>query len=64
MFSTRRSLLRVLEREREAFAAERARLIDQIMHLSNRTWTPPPHDYTYPVEPEVDPEHEWTEATV
>lgn len=42
IFGRDRSLLRVLEREREAFAAERARLIDQILHLSGKTWTPPP----------------------
>lgn len=46
---TKRQLLRMLEREREAHAAERARLIDQICNLSGRPWTLPPRPIT-PVE--------------
>jgi hypothetical protein len=32
----------MLEREREQFAAERARLIDQILNLTGKPWTLPP----------------------
>lgn len=61
MFTTRRSLLRVLEREREAFVAERSRLIDQIMHLSDRTWTLPPREQVTQQASE-DPADEWVDA--
>lgn len=47
-----RTLLRILEREREAFALERARLIDTICHLAGRSWTLAPADM---VEPEPEP---------
>lgn len=40
---TKRALLRMLEREREAFAAERRLLIEQICHLS-KPWTVSPSD--------------------
>jgi hypothetical protein len=40
--TSKRQLLRMLEREREAHAAERARLIDQICNLSGRPWSPAP----------------------
>ena len=39
-----RTLLRILEREREAFAAERRLLIEQICHLARSPWTPAPAD--------------------
>lgn len=57
---TKRNLLRILERERESFAAERKLLIDQIMHLSNKTWTPPPRTIE-PAAPE--PEPDWVAIT-
>ena len=63
-----RTLLRVLEREREAFAAERRLLLEQICHLSGRPWTPAPIDMREeqvdpePVEPQfVHPDH-WPES--
>jgi len=39
---TKRSLLRMMERERQSFALERARLIEQICHLSGKPWTVAP----------------------
>lgn len=47
MFATRRSLLRTLERERIAHAAERAQLIDTICRLAGKPpqpdgWQPQP----------------------
>lgn len=60
---TKRSLLRILEREREAHAAERARLIDTICHLSGRPWTPSPADMRVEPEDLSEPElvhaHHW-----
>jgi hypothetical protein len=35
---------------------ERDRLIDQILHLSGRTWTPPPAR----LEPSVEPEYSYS----
>jgi hypothetical protein len=56
---TNRSLIRILEREREAFAAERKLLIEQICHLSRYPWTPSPADmatvYERLEEDETDP---------
>lgn len=49
---TKRNLLRMLEREREAFAAERARLIDQICALSGKPWTLPPRPVADTPEPD------------
>jgi hypothetical protein len=43
--TTKRALLRILERERESFAAERKLLIDQICHLARQPWTPAPSDF-------------------
>jgi hypothetical protein len=48
-----RTLLRILEREREAFAAERRLLIEQICHLSRSPWTLAPADL-YEPPPELD----------
>jgi hypothetical protein len=42
--TSKRSLLRILERERESYAAERQRLIDTICHLAGRPWNVPPAD--------------------
>lgn len=39
---SKRSLLRMLEREREACAAERRELLDRIMVLADKPWTLPP----------------------
>jgi hypothetical protein len=50
-----RTLLRILEREREAFAAERRLLIEQICHLSRSPWTPAPADIVVEFEPEPIP---------
>lgn len=50
---SKRQLFRLLEREREAAAAERARLIDQICNLTGKPWTLPPRPLEV-VEP--DPE--------
>lgn len=50
---SKRQLLRMLEREREAAAIERARLIDQICNLSGTPWTLPPRPH---VEPTPDPD--------
>ena len=61
-----RTLLRILEREREAFAAERRLLIEQICHLSRSPWTSAPADLYEPVEEEpfmpvlVNPDH-WSD---
>jgi hypothetical protein len=43
---SKRSLLRLLEREREAHAAERARLIDTLCNLAGKPWTLPPRPIT------------------
>ena len=45
--------MRMLEREREAAAIERSRLIDQICNLSGNPWTLPPRPVE-PVEPDPD----------
>lgn len=50
-FSTTRQLLRVLERERAAHAAERAMLLDRIADLAGRPWTLPPSAMPRPVAP-------------
>lgn len=62
--NSKRSLLRILEREREAHAAERQRLIDTICHLSGRPWTPAPADMRHnepddEFEPVVVQAHHW-----
>jgi hypothetical protein len=49
---TNRSLLRMLEREREAHMQERQRLIDTICHLAGKPWTPAPIDLVSEPEPE------------
>ena len=54
--TSKRSLLRILEREREAFAAERKLLIEQICHLSRQPWTPAPYSVFNMEEPEEDEE--------
>lgn len=56
MFRRReQQLLRILEREREAFAAERQRLVDVICNLSGKPWTLPPRPITENREPQEDP---------
>lgn len=49
---TKRQLFRLLERERESFAAERGRLIDVICHLGRNPWTLPPREDVYVPDPE------------
>lgn len=39
---TKRNLLRMLERERERHATIEAKLVDQLLHVTGKTWTPPP----------------------
>lgn len=39
---TKRNLWRMLERERQRHADIEARLIDQLLHVTGHTWTPPP----------------------
>ena len=51
MFASKRALLRTIERMEARHAAERAQLLDRIMHLAGRTWEPPPAAML-PVEPE------------
>jgi hypothetical protein len=65
--TSKRNLLRILEREREANAADRQKLIDTICHLAGRPWNVPPADLVdHDVEEElhepalVHPEH-WSE---
>lgn len=43
---------RNFEREREAFRRERADLIDRIMYMADRPWTPPPAELRAEPPPE------------
>lgn len=58
---SKRTLLRILERERQAHEAERRRLIDQILHLTGKPWTPAPADTTPTVDVEPEP-RSWTHS--
>lgn len=44
-----------MQRREQAWAVERARLIDQILNLGGKPWTPAPADMT-PPEAEPDPD--------
>lgn len=54
MFGGVRVLAREHARERLAWETERSRLIDQILHLSGKPWTPAPAAMA--VKPPAEPE--------
>lgn len=43
-----RWLIRAQDRERHGWTVERLRLIDQVCHLSGKTWTQPPRTLASP----------------
>lgn len=55
---TKRNLLRLLERECERHASIESRLINQLLHVTGNTWTPPPTVEREPVS--VEPPVEFT----
>lgn len=52
--------VRAKEAQARQHARERGLLIDQILHLSGRTWTPPPADEWQPPADEEPLVREWT----
>jgi len=52
------ALVRAVQSERREHARERGLLINQILHLSGKTWSPPPADEK-PGPPAIEP-HRYT----